>query len=193
MRLLGANFLMLGVLMFLAIANCFLVFYAVSRKVEVIAVTESGQIARPAPINQAYVTEPRVLAFVDECLRASFSHDFENYRRTFNQALPCYTSSGGKELAKSIDPLLQDLRNRRMVMSVTNETPAIIKGPRLVNGIVAWDVQAVVTMYFQGTRERFPTQQRLATVSVVRVPVEEEPRGIAINAIQLAPYTRPAM
>ena len=75
-------------------------------------------------------------------------------------------------------------------MSVSNETPTIVRGPRLVGGVATWDVQVVMTMYFSGTRERFPSQQRLASVSVVRVPIEEDPRGIGINAIQLSPYVK---
>ena len=189
-KMLSLSSIMLGLVIFLAISNLVLAWYAVGRKVEVIAVTESGNLTHPIPVDQAFVTESRVLSFVDECLRSSFSHDFEIFRKTFNQALPCYTSGGGKELTKAIDPLLQDIKTRRLVMSVSNETPTIVRGPRLVGGVATWDVQVVMTMYFSGTRERFPSQQRLASVSVVRVPIEEDPRGIGINAIQLSPYVK---
>ena len=191
-KMVSLNIMLLAVVIGLLISNSVLAWYAVAKKVEVIAVTESGQISHPVPINKSFVTEPRVLAFVDECLRASFSHDFENFRRTFNMALPCYTSAGGKELAKAIENLLTEIKTKRLVMSVSNETPTIVRGPRLVNGVVTWEVEVVMTMFFQGTRERFPSQQRMASVTIVRVPIEEDPRGIAINAIQVKPYSKGA-
>jgi len=43
-------------------------------------------------------------------------------------------------------------------------------------------------MFFSGTKERYAPQQRIANISIVRVPIEEDARGIGINAIQLAPY-----
>lgn len=189
-KLLSMNVLALGIVFALALSNTGLVWYATTSKVEVIATTESGQITKPIPMNEAFVTEARVLSFADECLRASFSHDFENFRRTLNAALPCYTSSGGKELTKEIEPLLNDLKSRRLIMNVTTEPAVLVRGPRLINGRPVWDVQVVITMYFQSAKERFPPQQRVANVSVVRIPIEEDPRGIAINAIQLAPYVK---
>ena len=189
-RFLSVNILFAGAVFMLALANVSLVVNALTPKTHIIAATEDGKLIRPVPLPQAFVTESRVLGFVDECLRASFAHDFENYRRTFNSALPCYTSLGGKEFAKAIDPLLLDIREKRIVMSVTSEPPVLVRGPHVINGRAVWEVQSVITLYFQGTKEKFPPQRRLATVTVVRVPIEESPRGVAINAIQLAPYTR---
>lgn len=181
------NILVLGTVFMLSIANVGLIWYGATSKTEVIAVTEDGRLSRPVPLTEAFVPEARVLGFVDECLRASFAHDFENYRRTFNAALPCYTSTGGKEFAKAIDPLLLDIREKRIVMSSTAEPPALVRGPSRVQGRVMWQVDSLITLHFQGSRERFSPQRRVARVTVARVPLEESPRGIAINAIQLAP------
>src|SRR5690606_5137968 len=109
-RLVRANMVTLGALLMSTIANVCLAWYATSAKVEVIGVTETGAVINPVPLAQAFVTEPRVLSFVDECLRESFSHDFENYRRTMNSAMSCYTSLGGKEFNKAIDATLLEIR-----------------------------------------------------------------------------------
>lgn len=184
------NLLLLSVLLAIAISDAVLIWYVLTGKVEVIATTEAGAIIKPVPLQQAFVTEPRVLGFVDECLRDSFSHDFENYRRTMNSALACYTSAGGKEFTKAIESTLLDIRNKRVVLTVTTEPPTLQRGPLLIQGRATWEVSAVITLYYQGTRERYPAQQRRATVTVVRVPLEENLRGISINAIQLAPYIK---
>lgn len=184
---LKANILVAGATLLMSLVCVLLVWMVISSRTEVIATTEDGRLSHPVPLSQSFVTESRVLGFVDECLRASFSHDFENYRRTFRSALPCYTSLGGREFAKAIDPLLMDIREKRIIMSATAEPPALRRGPVVVNGRAMWEVQTIITLYFQGTRERFSPQRRLATITVVRVPLGESPRGVAINAIQLGP------
>src|SRR5690554_4453426 len=80
----SGSVLFAGAVFMLALANVGLVVNALIPKTYIIAATEDGKLIRPVPLPQAFVTESRVLGFVDECLRASFSHDFENYRRTFN-------------------------------------------------------------------------------------------------------------
>lgn len=187
-RLVQANLMALGGVLFLTIANLVLVWSLVSSKTEVIATTESGSIINPVPLPQAFVTDSRVLGFVDECVRASFAHDFENYRRTVNSVLPCYTSQGGKSFSRALEPLLEDIRSRRLVMSATMEPPAIVRGPYILGGRATWELETILTLHFQGTRERFPVIRRRASVMVVRVPLEENYRGVAIEAIQLSPY-----
>jgi len=187
-QIVQANLLMIAVVFLLTVINVGLVVYAQTRKIEVIATTESGALVRPVPLPQAFVTVPRVLGFVEECLRDSFSHDFENYRRTMTLALSCYSTVGSKEFARVMDPNLQEIRSKRVVLSVTTMPPALLRGPMLINGRATWEVNSVITLHYQGTRERYPSQSRNVVVTVVRVPIEENPRGIAINAIQLSPY-----
>lgn len=188
-KLISANLFLFAAIFILCVTNFFTFWFLSKSKVEVIAVTETGQLAYPAPLNVANVPDSRVLGFVDECVRASFSHDFENYRRTMNHARECYTTLGRTSFMTAFEPLLQDIVDRRLVMSVTTETPVVVRGPYLFRGVVAWDVETVITLFFHGTRERFPQQRRAASIRVVQVPLEENPRGLGLEAIQLAPYS----
>lgn len=187
-KLVSANLFLFAAIFILSVTNFFTFWYLSKMKVEVIAVTETGQLAYPAALNVANVPDSRVLGYVDECVRSSFSHDFENYRRTINHARECYTAQGRISFMTAFEPLLQDIINRRLVMSVTTETPVVVRGPYLFRGVVAWDVETVITLFFHGTRERFPQQRRAASIRVVQVPLEENPRGLGVEAIQLAPY-----
>jgi len=189
-NLVRANLMVLTMALLLTVVNVGLVVYAQQRKIEIIATTESGALVHPVPLPQAFVTVPRVLSFVEECLRDSFSHDFENYRRTMAMALGCYSTEGSKEFARVMDPNLQEIRDKRVVMSVTTLPAALLRGPRLVNGRATWEVNSVITLHYQGTRERYPSQSRNVVATVVRVPTTEDPRGIAINSIQLSPYVK---
>jgi len=188
-RLLGANILVLIILVLLITSTASLAWYAAAKKVNVIAISQSGEIRNPIPLNQAFVNAPRVISFASSALQAAFSHDFANYRSTVSRAKGFFTEEGSKSFQSAIDPLLEKIRQQRLVMSITFEPPVIMRGPYLYGGRVMWDVQSVITLFFQGTQSQYPVQKRLATMTVVRVPLDQTPRGVAIDSIQIAPYT----
>jgi hypothetical protein len=159
-------------------------------RTDVVAISDTGAVIKTLPLDEAFVTETRMLSNVDECIRRSFSHDFVNYRQTFNDSMSCYTESGGKAYASAIDPFFKDLRERRLVMASTTEPATVARGPYLAGGRVTWDVQAPVTLYYNGQSGSFAPLTRLATVRVVRVPLEENTKGIAIDSMQLSPYQK---
>ena len=183
--LIKANLLALACLSGLVVSNLGLVWYSAQSKKEVIAITETGSIINPVPLPQAFVNDARVLSFTDTCLRESFSHDFENYRRTVNAAMSCYTRSGGEEFKKELEKTLQDVTQKRLVMSITLEPPSLIRGPYISSGRATWEVQTIVTIFYQGTQERYQPQTFAVNVTVTRVGLEESTSGISINAIQL--------
>ena len=179
--------LTLAAVMGLVVTNIGLFMYIQKSKTEVIAITETGRIIRPVPLPEAFVTDSRVLSYVDTCLRDSFSHDFENYRKTVNAAMSCYTSAGGVEFKKELEKNLQIIRERRLIMSITLEPPTITHGPFIQYGRATWGVQTIITVFYQGAGERYRPQRYVADVTVVRVPLEESLTGISINSIQLRP------
>lgn len=189
-KLLTALIIVVAIALTLLLIDGALLIRLVNGRTDVVAISETGAVIKTAPLDEAFVTEPRMLSTVDECIRRSFSHDFVNYRRTFNDALPCYTESGGKAFATAIDTYLKDLRERRLVMTTTTEPATVARGPYMSDGRVTWDVQVPVTLYYNGQSGSFTPLQRLATLRVVRVPLEENTRAVAIDSMQLSPYQR---
>lgn len=189
-RLLGVNILLIGAICLCLIVIATLAWRLMSTPISVIAVTEDARIIKPEPLAKAFVTDTRVLSFASEALRASFSHDFVNYRDSFSQARSkYYTAQGGKSFTKAIDPILNELRERRLVMSAAPlKAPSLVRGPYLLGGRAVWEIQAPVALFFEGTQSRFPPQERLATLKIVRVDLSENPTGIGVDSIQLAPY-----
>src|SRR3546814_7578328 len=78
---------------------------------------------RPAPLDQQNVSDSRVLDFAEEALRASFSHDFVNFIPTLNYAKRFYTTQGGRMLQTQLEPILDEMRKERAVMSASTEAP----------------------------------------------------------------------
>lgn len=163
------------------------IYVAATRSPQVIAATDSGRIIPVVALNEPHVSDSRVLAFAEECTRRAFSHDFVNFRTSMVAASTCFTSRGSKMFDLAMDPLLKDLVQRRMVMSVSVEPPVVVQGPYLRNGRVVWRVQTKMQLFRDGSKERVMPQAFIVEMDVARVELEETPRGIAIGEFNVRP------
>lgn len=169
------------------VANIILATVAGREKQAVIAVDDSLRIMRPAPLDQVNISDAKVLDFAEEALRASFSHDFSNHIATLNYAKRFYTTQGGRMLQEQIEPLLEDIRKERAVMSARTDAPLMARSAHLYHGRVAWQVEIPITIRFQGQRSAYSPRERVALMLVVQVPPEEHARGMSVHTIQLLP------
>lgn len=165
-----------------------LTFFLGSKRVHPVAVDSSGRVIPMVSLDRSYVTDSRVLGFVDECLRRSFSHDYENFRMTINDAKNCYTPGGAEEFERAISSLIGDLTRLNLVMSVSLET-SVVSSRYIRDGIYVWETQTPMTLYRRGTRETLAPARFLVSSMVIRVPLEHDVRGIAIRAINVRPYS----
>jgi intracellular multiplication protein IcmL len=151
------------------------------------AVTEKGTIIPLIPLDKPYVSESRVIGFADECIREALSHDFNNYRMTVARATECFTPAGAESYAHAMDPLLKDLQERRMVMSVSvTQSPTVVRTYKR-SDVYSWGLQAVVTLNREGTRERVTPASYVVELTIERVPLEDSVRGISVSMITLRP------
>lgn len=187
-KLIAASVILAATLFIMSITTFLMFWRVMTKKTEVIAATDSAQIVRSAALTDPFVTESKVLSFADECMRTTFSHDFVNFRRTTNEALKCYTTDGANAMGSALQPILDDLKTRRLVMSSSPDTPVLYNGPYILDGRTTWEVRVPVKLMFQGQGNRFPPLEKLAMIQIVRVPLEENARAISMNSIQLKPY-----
>jgi len=180
-------FILAVTLAIMVLANGLLLTIASRERPIPFAVNDKLQVMRPAPLDTQNVSDSRVLDFAEEALRASFSHDFVNVIGTLNYAKRFYTTQGGRMLQTQLEPILEDMRKERAVMSVSTEAPLMSRSAHLFHGRVAWGIEIPVTIRFQGQRNSYSPRERIARVQVVQVPPEEHARGISVHTIQLEP------
>lgn len=166
----------------------YLGYVAFSKRVEVIGIQDDGRVVPVVALDKPYVNESRVTSFSEECLRRSFSHDFENFRQTITDSLDCFTSVGSENYQREITALIEDIRTRQMVMSVTL-TPPVVQRVRVVSGVYTWVVQAKLTLHRVGTKVRLQPATFLAEVEVRRVPLDQNIRGLAISRMTVKPVS----
>jgi intracellular multiplication protein IcmL len=167
--------------------SCVGVYMAFSKKPVAIAATDQGRVIPLVPLDKPYVTDSRVLSFVEECGRKSFSHDFKNFRMTLNEASKCFTTDGSKIYLEAMDEMIRKLEAQRMIMSISMEPPVVVKGPLMLDGRATWYVQSKITLFREGQSERLSPQSYILDTTVVRVDLEENVRGIAINEFFVGP------
>lgn len=161
--------------------SCVGVYMAFTKKPVAVAATDQGRVIPVVPLDKPYVTDSRVISFVEECARKAFSHDFKNFRLTLNEASKCFTTDGSKIYLGAMDEMIHKLETQRMIMSVSVEPPVVVKGPLMLDGRATWYVQSKITLYREGQTERVSPQSYILDTTVVRVDLEENVRGIAIN------------
>jgi intracellular multiplication protein IcmL len=190
-RMMVAVLLLSASLVISAISHSLLIATASRTKQIPIAIDNDGRILTPAPLDQTNVADPRVLEFAQEAVRASFAHDFSNYRGTLGYAKKFYTSQGGRMLQDQMGPILEEMRRERAVMTSTTDVPVMQRSAFLFHGRIAWEVQIPLTIRFLGQRSAYSPRERVARLLVVQVPPEENVRGISVHTIQLEPYQKP--
>ena len=156
------------------------------QKVQGYAVTDAGRVIPLVSLDQPYVTDSRITGFVEECLRRSFAHDFENFRLTMSAAKDCYTPTGAEAYEAAMGSLIADLRNRSLVMSVSLE-PTVVTRVFKVNNVVYWATQTPLVLYRRSGRETLtPVRFRIESVTQ-RIPLDHHVRGIALRSINMHP------
>jgi intracellular multiplication protein IcmL len=170
----------------LSITTVSLSVFVWKKKIESYAVSESGHVVPLISLDKPYVNDARVSGFSEECLRASFAHDFENYRASMNGAKNCYTAEGARDFEAAMEPMLADIKGKNLVLSSSLEPTVVVKTYKL-SGVIHWETQTPMTLYRKGTREQLTPLRFLVTSIVQRVPLDEHVRGISTRSINLKP------
>lgn len=178
----------LGISVFaLAVALTIAIIFISRTHREVIAATNEGRVIPVIPLDKPYVSDARVLGYVDECARMVFSHDFLHWRTTLQGSKACFTEKGGDAVEEALAPWVKDIVDRELTMSVSlADTPVIAKRGEF-NGAFAWRVQAPISLFRRGTKVADVPRPFLLQVVVRRVGLDQNPRGIAIDSLQLVP------
>lgn len=185
-RLLTIISIMGAALVVLALSTAVLTWFVYHKKTASFAVSETGRVVPLIPLDQPYVNDSRVTGFAEECLRSSFAHDFENYRLSMNNAKNCYTTNGARDFEAAMEPLLNDVKTKNVVLSSSLEPTVVVKTYKL-SGVVHWETRTALTLYRRGTREQMAPLKFIVTSVVQRVAVDEHVRGISVRSINLKP------
>ncbi len=185
-KLVRSNFFLCIAVVALTIGMIVMGVIAANKRPLTFGVSDTGRIVPLVPLDKPYLGDARIVSFADECVRQAFSHDFRNFKSTVTGAKSCFTSDGARGFDQAIEPLLGDIVNRRMVMSVSTDPPVVIK-KTTVKGIHTWVVQTKMRLHRDGSTERVVPTTYVVDLVLERMPLEESVRGVGIAQINMRP------
>jgi intracellular multiplication protein IcmL len=155
-----------------------------SSKVEHVffATTADGRIINIVPLNQPYVTDGSLVAWVADTSKRVLSLSFHDYRQRLQDVAFNFTPKGWESFSKALKDarILELIEDRKMVSELSIESaPEIIKKGEL-NGTYYWVLQMPVALAFKG--ENAPQSIRgTLHMTVSRVSTLQHPKGVGIE------------
>lgn len=182
-RIRAQKLLSLSVLFNIAFACAFIFvfYYGVMYKQDVyFAATPDGRMQELPPLSEPYVSVNGVSNWTAQAITETYSLDFRNYPKTLARVKDYYSKQAWKEISEQIQPFLESLDNKRLVISaVADEAPRLLAEGVYQNMRYCWKLEFPLTLTFQiagGTE----TYRWLVQVLVSRANVMEKPEGLEI-------------
>lgn len=134
-------------------------------------------------LDKPIASKGAVTQLVTDAIGDLNSIDFVNYKKQLSSASPHFTSTGwGRYMEEWVASGTKEvIEKRQLVMSGAVTKPPIItgEGQLYAGGPLYWTVEVPYIVRYQGAG--YDQQQTgIAVVKVVRVPVTERPKGMAI-------------
>ena len=152
----------------------------------VIPETPNQALAASGTIEQPHIPNTAILAWMNEAMVSTFSYDFANFQRSFQQASNYYTPQGWIEMDKRHAEMkdLEKIKEMKMAMSAVAVGPAKIISQGVVNSIYSWVVEAP---YMLVASDISHSQKRniLVRSLIVRADPDVHYRGVAIDKIAI--------
>ncbi len=163
-----------------------LVTMVISTKIEHIffATTADGRIINIVPLNEPYITDGSLVAWLADTSKRILSLSYHDYRQRLQDVAFNFTPKGWESFSRALKEarILELIEERKMVTELSIEAaPEIIKKAE-IGGVYYWTMQMPVTLSFKG---EIAPQNISGTllVTVSRVSTLQHPKGVGIEQI----------
>ncbi|NNM65722.1 MAG: DotI/IcmL/TraM family protein [Burkholderiales bacterium] len=149
--------------------------------------TPSLQVVKMVPMSEPFISEQGLLDWTSESVCKTLGLDFVHWRDELLAVQSDYTPQAFAQVEGQLESsgTLDMVRKERILMSAVPSAPPVIIAEGVAAGHYTWRIQFPVIVSYETTGGQ-PTKQTLvATATVVRVPTEFNPRGVAIEQINL--------
>jgi len=161
-----------------------------------IPTTNNHAICEVSTEDSPRVSPATVADYAKDAVINSYSYDYINYRANLNAAgSKWYTDEGRRAFLKTLDDsgnLERVIKGRMILRSMTTQSPQLEETGTYPGGQRYWLVQVPIGIefYVGGDLQPKTRQDFLAAVTIVEVPASATNiKGIAVDSLQLAPFT----
>lgn len=161
-----------------------LVTMALSSKIEHVffATTTDGRIINIVPLNEPYITDGALVAWVADTSKRVLTLSFSDFRQRLQDVAYNFTPQGWETFSKALKDarILELIEERKMITEMTIEAaPEIIKRGE-VSGVYIWVLQMPVSLVFKGDQAPQAIRGSLR-VQISRVSTLQHPKGVGID------------
>ncbi|CAN7783468.1 DotI/IcmL/TraM family protein [Cupriavidus necator] len=159
-----------------------------------VGMTEAGRLIQIVPLSKPFVSSEAVLQKVQKTATAAFSLDFDdtNLKAKLAALRSHFTRDGYASLMAQYDTsgLIEKIRTRRLVTSAVATGAGVIANEyEARDGLYTWETEMPIAITITGQSER-KTYECLVKQTVKRLPVEDNPAGIATQSLRLSCNTK---
>jgi intracellular multiplication protein IcmL len=154
------------------------------------ATTEGGRVVAVQDLAAPNWTRDTVAEFANRTMVAIYTLRWDRYQEELQQRRDFFTADGWPALMTAFERAgtLDYLRNERLIASaVPLEAPLVVDEGLNPEGRYTWLVEVPLEVSYRKADSR-STQRLVATLTIVQVPVEENPRGLAVHNVIARPY-----
>lgn len=141
-----------------------------------------GRIIQLTPLDQPMESKTELLRWATDAVLQTFSFDFVNYRRTFQEASQNYTTQGWEALQQAMKTnniLTSVIENKYVVHAeITNPSVILKEGPTSDHRY-AWRIQVPMVIKYTNETDS-PSSEVTVTITVIREDQATNPRGVGI-------------
>ncbi|MBF13696.1 MAG: type IV secretion protein DotI [Legionellales bacterium] len=146
------------------------------------AARSDGVIIPIQPLSQPVVSQSQLTAWASSAIISVFSYDYLRYRSQLQESQQFFSPDGWREFSQSLKGSgnLITVLQQKLLLSAVPTGSAVITKSGLLNRVFTWQIQMPILVTFQSASE-VRSQSLLVNVQVSRVPVQNNPQGIAIT------------
>ncbi|MEJ0061947.1 MAG: DotI/IcmL/TraM family protein [Alphaproteobacteria bacterium] len=157
---------------------------ALTSKVEHVffATTADGRIINIVPLNEPFITDGSLIAWMADTSKRVLSLSYHDYRQRLQDVAFNFTPKGWETFSKALKDarILELIEERKMVSELTiDAAPEILKKGDL-NGVYTWMLQMPVTLSFKG-QQAPQSIKGVLRVTISRVSTLQHPKGVGFE------------
>lgn len=131
-------------------------------------------------------TEPNyvpttLIKWASEAAASAYTFNFSDYQKQLEAVKPFFTEAGWSSYRNSISSLLNTvISNQLFINSVVSGPPVIVNEGPLPGYDYVWRIQVPLLASYT-TAETSEKQNFIVTLTIVKIPTSENPKGIGID------------
>lgn len=136
------------------------------------------------PLNRPYLNKTQLFQWVVEAAMSVYTLNFVDYEENVQAAKPYFTDAGFASMVRALNSsgTISTIREKQLISTAIATAAPVIVEEGVRQGRYFWELQLPLKVTYEGASELIPVDL-IATITVARVPVEENPKGIGITSM----------